>query len=724
MANNKFEINAEDINKEGFSSKALDQRDAGIVKKSAPQTAAAEEKSAEPEKKKMGPLKEKAVDGLIIAARMLPIVLFGFLSILIVRRAELTRPMTKIFWSPLTNNSVQTDFFNYYKMILVVFSAVLAGLAAFLTAPPMKDLRKVKIDPVVKAAAGLSGIYALAAVLSYLLSDYKAFSLTGALDRFEGLIPTLAYLFMLLYIMAVVKSEKELKFLLWPFTVIIGILGALGVGQAMGKDFFQTTFGQQIITPFVKYADGTNSWIAIATTAIKGGKTYSFTFGNRMVYQTVYNPNYVPFYLCLVLPVLAMLFLFLWDKDSDANGRGVKLLLGAGIMVIYGMCLCSFFGANSASGYFGLVTMFILALVLLRKKLLHYAKPVLVFVLVTAVIMGAVRDRWLPEVKAAAGIAINAVTDSVYADEGPQTIAFEFETAPASKRPAINKIQTEKNYVIMNINGEDFWLIIDDGLICADGDQYMLPILPIEDGSNYYFVADTRFHDYIKIGYTLRDGDPYPIIATKDYEWIFHYTENGMTFVTPSANASLVKETPIKEIPSIGFKNNPTWGTNRGMLWSRTLPLLKSRILVGEGPDCFVFAYPQEDYAAKYTIQKNPAIINNKPHNMYLQRGVETGVVSMFAYMGLILLLLVDSFRNSCRMKGYAKLAEHLGTGICMGVAAFAVTGMLNDTTICTGPIFYTMMGMGFACNRIAERADLQKEETPAPDTQPAGEVA
>lgn len=727
MANNKFEINAEDINKEGFSSKALDQRDAGIVKKSAPQTAAAEEKSAEPEKKKMSPLKEKAAAALITVVRMLPIVLFGFLSILIVRRVDLTRPMTQFFWSPLTDSSLQTDFFNYYKMITVVLSAVLAGLAAFFTAPPMKDLRKAKIHPVGKAAAILCGVYALTAGASYCFSQYKPFALTGALDRFEGLLPTLAYLFMLLYIMVVVKSEKELKFLLWPFTVVMGILGVLGVGQAQGKDFFQTTFGQQIITPFVKYADGTTSWMAIALNAIKGNKTYRFQFGSGMVYQTVYNPNYVPFYLCLVLPVLAMLFLCLWDSDSKAEHKGLRMAAGAGVMAVYGMSLWSFFCANSASGYFGLVTMFVLALILLRKKLVHFAKPLVVFVLITAVVMGSLSDRWLPEVKKAAGIAANAIASPVYAasaEEAPKTISFEFKNAPASKWAKINKILTEKNYVIMNINGEDLMIVLDDALMVADSDQFMLPLIPIDDGSNYFYIADTRFHDYGKIGYTIHDGDIYVVFKTRDVEWMYHFTEDGFKYVTPSSSKAVPKEVDIKEIPSIGFEKNLKWGTNRGLLWSRTLPLLKSRILIGEGPDCYVFAYPQEDYAAKFTVQNNPAIINNKPHNMYLQRGVETGVVSMLAYMGLILLFVIDSLKNSCRLKGKAVFAEYLGTGIFLGIAAFAVTGIFNDTTICSGPMFYTLMGMGFACNRIAERAALQQEEAPAPDTQPAGEVA
>ena len=723
MANSKFQINAEDINKEGLSSKALDQRDAGIAKRKDPKKAEPQATKEPKAPKERDPRLEKLAEMGIRTVRLLPIVLFGFGSILLVRRIDLTRPMEQLFWSPLGDDSLQTDFFNYYKMLTVLFSALLAMLAAFFTAPPVGELRRRKASKTGKAAASLCAVYALTAAASYLACDYKAFALTGALDRFEGLLPTLAYLFMLLYIMTVVKSEKDLKFLLWPFTCVMGILGVLGVGQAIGKDFFRTTLGQQLITPLVKYSDGTTSWIAIATNAVLGVTTYDFKFGEGMVYQTVYNPNYVPFYLCLVLPVLAMLALLLWDPDREGGKKSLRLLGGAALLAVYGMALWSFFCANSASGYVGLAVMFVLALVLLRNHLIRLLKPLAVFVLVTAVVMGAVSDRWLPEVKKAAGLAAQALATPAYEEEGPATVSFEFEKAPASRRASIDKLVTGKNYVTMTVNGNDFMLIIDDAMICADGDQFMLPMLPIDDGSNMYYICDSRFHDYIKVGYVFLEKDPCLIIATYDYQWKFHLTDEGFKFVTPGSSETQLKETAIGEIPSVGFENNPKWGSNRGLLWSRTLPLLKSRLLIGEGPDCFVFAYPQEDYAAKYTVQRNPAIINNKPHNMYLQRAVETGFVSMLAYIGLIVLFLLDSFKNSCRLKGHARLAEYLGTGICMGVAAFAATGMLNDTTICTGPMFYTLMGVGFACNRMAEK-EAAKAQPAVEAAETASEVA
>ena len=273
----------------------------------------------------------------------------------------------------------------------------------------------------------------------------------------------------------------------------------------------------------------------------------------------------------------------------------------------------------------------------------------------------------------------------------------------------------------MRIRGNTLAVMIDgSGLSFYDDQGEPIELALIEDGNNYYRLLDERFHNYVKTGYELKDDDLYVVLVTDKTTWRFHYVSGeGFKYVTPVSTSSDPKEVSIGPIPSIGFEGNYRFGSQRGLIWSRTLPLLKSRILLGSGPDTFCFVFPQEDYAAKYTYYNNINTIVDKPHNIYLLNAVNTGCISMLAFIAMIGWVLVDCLRHSCRMRGLRPLAEYVGSGIFLGIAAFAVVGLFNDTTVSVSPLFWSMMGMGYACNRIVEEA-----ERTAPKAEDAGQTA
>jgi O-antigen ligase len=72
--------------------------------------------------------------------------------------------------------------------------------------------------------------------------------------------------------------------------------------------------------------------------------------------------------------------------------------------------------------------------------------------------------------------------------------------------------------------------------------------------------------------------------------------------------------------------------SGRAFIWSRTLPLLMDNIFLGTGPDTFLLAFPNDDFVALSNSGYGDELIT-KPHNMYLQTAVQTGVLSLICFL-------------------------------------------------------------------------------------------
>jgi len=98
-----------------------------------------------------------------------------------------------------------------------------------------------------------------------------------------------------------------------------------------------------------------------------------------------------------------------------------------------------------------------------------------------------------------------------------------------------------------------------------------------------------------------------------------------------------------KEIESWGFEGMGTFGSNRGYIWSRTIPMLKSTIVAGKGPDTFALYFPQYDFLNKLRYYQTGGIFVDKAHNMYLQTALNTGILSLLALLAIFGMYAVSS---------------------------------------------------------------------------------
>ena len=165
----------------------------------------------------------------------------------------------------------------------------------------------------------------------------------------------------------------------------------------------------------------------------------------------------------------------------------------------------------------------------------------------------------------------------------------------------------------------------------------------------------------------------------------------------------------LRHIESIGFEKNQHFGSRRGYIWSRTFPLLKRHILYGSGPNTFVYEFPNDDYVGMKNVGYDGAVVT-KPHNMFLQIWVQTGFVSLLAFLALYGLYFVESIRLYF-LCGGLRSSEKIGLGIMLGTFGYIVTGLANDSTVAVAPLYWCLLGTGMAVNRYNRMGNRDASE-------------
>jgi O-antigen ligase len=175
--------------------------------------------------------------------------------------------------------------------------------------------------------------------------------------------------------------------------------------------------------------------------------------------------------------------------------------------------------------------------------------------------------------------------------------------------------------------------------------------------------------------------------------WSFELADEG-TFYRNATG----KRVTLRNVPHVGWSDNPDFGSGRGYIWSRTLPMLRDTLLLGRGADTYCIYFPHEDYVGKYNAGWNINMIVDKPHNMYLGAAVGTGVISVLALLALFLIYLVQSFRLYLRAR-YDDFATVAGAGIFFGILGFLASAFVDDSSVSVMPLFYGLLGVGIAIN-------------------------
>ena len=633
------------------------------------------------------------IDESIHWFQMLPIAFFSAFVIIITRMHSYQRDMSQFYWSG--GNSELTDFFSYFKMIAIIVCAVLA-LVLILYRLFTQSFAIKRCFAYIPMA-----IYSVFVIISYLCSDYKDFALLGYNDRFEGTLSLLAYMVMLFFIINSINSERNVKWVVYPIAVSSAILGVLGVSQALDHDFFRTVIGQKLITPNFMTESGSTVHELIEQAAAQGEKFLNFTFVNKEIYQTVYNINYVSFYLTLLLPLFGMLFIHSMMKGKEEK-IWKKVIWGA----LFGLLVYNLIGSASSGGFLGMAIVVLVAIIILNKRILKWWKPLAILIVLTVLMGGVTYDRWLPELTG----AISGVTGSNVSD----TTESESETAVKHN---LEYIDTDGNNIIMGIDGSTFtFTTYPDNPIAikiVDQDDKSIDLVPT-DVSPVYGFDDERLGNCFLQPAQDEQGNNYFLFTSdgQKQNWPFRITNDGVFYL--NGLGALVD---LDKIPAIGWENNGSWGNGRGYIFSRTLPMMKDTMLIGNGADTYCIYFPQKDYVGKYnsvSFTENMNIIVDKPHNMYMGAWTGTGGLSVISLLAMWGIYIVQSAGIYFKRK-FESFNEFIGCGIFLGICGFLAAALVDDSTVSVMPMFYGLLGTGIAINMILKR-DMPLKEKKAVD--------
>ncbi len=564
------------------------------------------------------------------------------------------------------------DFFNYYKMVTFVVIAVI--MAFFVAAKLIVEKKNIKFS---KLFIPLF-VYGALALFSSMASKYKPYPWTGIYEQFESCWVLLGYVLVAYYAFLFVNKKEDILFLVGALAVSTVFMIAIGISQAFFTDFFQTNFGQHLIVPKKYHSD-----------IFVDDKGLDFTFEKGRVYLTLYNPNYVGSYAALLTPLFMMMVFA--SKHIAAKAAYVILYIG----VVFALL-----GSQSDAGLAGTMVAMLLLVPLFAKFKLKYWLPVL---LVLAVSVGAIK---------------------LYSDRTGRHGFFEV-LKNAINVPettySLTDIETTDHDVAMTYLGNDLHITFDPetvafGITDSSGAE-------VENTYNGDFfsriITDERF-----AGITLT-----PIMLSDDLlgfqvgclnEWNFAVYEGDYYYFTPYGK--FIKMRSSETWNWLARKGN--FGSGRGSIWAKTVPLLKSYVLLGSGADTFSIVYPNYDFLSMWNTGYWQQIVT-KPHNMYLQIGVQTGVFSLIAMLVFYFIYFINCLLVSVKTKKH-NFYSMVSGAIAAGTAGYMVSQLINDSTITVAPIYWALIGTGYATclmakreNELQENAAKQAADDPAKQDAP-----
>lgn len=551
-----------------------------------------------------------------------------------------------------TGTETQLDFFSYWKAQLIMLCAsLIAVIFIYQIARQKFEYFKNKIIYIPLM------IYTVMVLLSAIFSEHKTVAFIGFIDRFEGAWVLLSYVILVLASMLFIKNERASKYVLIPLFISCIALAIIGLSQFYGSDFFQTAFGRKLILPK-----------ALEDQADKLGFIFS---GQQIMYTTMYNPNYVGSYAALLLPVSAGLF-YSWIEKKYWRGIIAGLIFVTATFVL-------FLGGMSRAGLMGGIGSLIIFIILFRKKIKNFWLYTIALVLV---LFGIYLTMDLTSNGQISKEFINtlpsAVNDEI-SDGGSKDID------PNEPSKFIESIEIKGVAITVKTKTESLTIVHNNGkLIFTGTDGKMLDVI-LEDGVYHFTDKAYSLYKIVVKGSGIFD------LLWNDIQIPIIVADNNLHIVTQEGIAI----NQISKPKTFGFKGYELFASGRGYIWSRSIPLMKDTLILGHGPDTFAIYFPQYEIDAKINYLKSATMIVDKPHNWYLQMGINTGVISLIAMLVFLGWYIIKGFFVWVKDVGNGEKA--IGASILCGVVGYCIAALFNDSTVSVAPVFWVLLGIGIS---------------------------
>lgn len=578
------------------------------------------------------------------------------------------------------------DVYLYYKSLLIIVCGAIAlvfVVGLYIRNKPTYIYDKRNIIPIT-----FSIIFILLTIISSLFATSTWDASFGGIDRFEGCYVILSYVVFFYFAFGYARSIDILKLLLDAIMVGASIVGLIGTLEALGINIYKWDWVQSLLF----FIEDDNSLITFTESGL--------------VSSTLENPNYAGSYVALVLPYCFYLLLKgekIWRRvvaGITIEFLGIYLYgsySDTGIIaIIFGVCVCVFFLFPNLNR---------------KSKIAVCGVALFVLVVITGILIehrvgnNIMVERFIPSmenIKTEANSLIIStsnnktiklsINDNLVSNEGWSQKYKIDDIISLSDAIDGSSINTRKNSLgrkEIHQNGYpslSFYLAYDliPKKISPTGEEYKLDTFHIVDGL-YDFKFGTFLGSNICYIYNITD------------ERVF-----------------------LRDIDRVGFEGRYSLASGRGYIWACTLPLLKNYIILGAGQDNYIYVFPNDDYIGKKYYGYDRMYIQ-KPHNLYLGIWVQQGLIALLLYLSLYGLFIIRVVRLCYGKNKISTLTGFSPKGVAVmtavGTTAYMVAGLANDSNVGVTPIYWVMLGVGYAaeaiCRKEADPSDDATKELP-----------
>lgn len=583
---------------------------------------------------------------------LIPIILVLAVLPLVVRIISYQTGFAEYAW--YSNYDVVHDFFTYYKSRIFLLLAATAGIIlipyALLHRGSLKSMKPFLF----------LGIYTLFAVISTVFSVNPKASLLGGYAHFESIFVLLGYILLLIYTYQIDKNEKDYQSIIRAFLISLVIMCMIGILQIFGKDPLFNTLFQKLIIPQSDWKD-----------YVGNIKSYA---NNNAVALTLFNSNFASVYLSMVIPFLIVLILPGTGNQQKSSilSRWERIIIIAVIFIL----TILLFKTYSRTGLLSLSAVLVILMINQRKLLISRWKQCTILMLCGVLLF----------------VGIDYFNNFRFIKKLTGTVQ-SFHDDQNTDKP--DQILTMEQGVFLKLKGEGIYVSLKQGE--ADKASLAFSTANHEDITGEYDDKTMKLNrkGFENITFKIKsvEGENDILFVINGITWTFTKDDKGYSYINDNG-----KMDQLKQIDYVGTREWEDIGSGRGYIWSRSIPLLKNTLLIGYGPDTFLYQFPQSDYVGKANNCKTPNTLIEKPHSFYLMTGIQTGVLSLFAFLAFYFFYMLQSIHIYKHVK-LSGIKERVGFGCFIATLSFMISGLFNDSSLQTTPIFIILLGLGMDIN-------------------------
>lgn len=564
------------------------------------------------------------------------------------------------------------------------------------------------------------GAYGLLTVLSYLFSEHRETALFGVNSEYEGMLAILAYIVVFLlgvYYLRPVKQEPSqakkrlsappLRLLRAGIIVLCSIACVLSLIEIFWKPILEFTFVQDLIS------SEKTSEIAHSIRSENFIGQVSLLFNNS---------GYCGGFCALMLPVMLALSLEYGETPtagehgstrSDAGNMQGKaawrrMLLRVLCIAITGILIVTTIWTRSTVAVVSLFISLPLVLVLygLKRTPLKQLAAGVLSVAIIAITLYTLTNILPNSISRKHENGLDTTVEEYSQADSPastgDTPLYRLTRAEIDDSGAL-ELWSDNTLLRVSMK-QDVFLecerTYDDSdfsecLVFSDGAEEITGRTPA-------VMKATSIQEELP-GFKLTDSRYEAITIHVDKELIifdFGYSGTVEFYMTREGIKAFGQGSELLDrIPQpavTGFEAIYRFATGRGYTWTQTLPILAKCFLTGVGSGNFGFYFVQNEIVGLLNTHGSCKYVIDRPHNWYLQIAVSSGIPALLCVLVLFLLFLLR-FIKRWRAQQLPATDRVLLIGLFAGLLGFMLCGMINDSYITVNPLFWLLLGAGYA---------------------------